>query len=287
MSITTILLYIIYSIILFTALEVLTNKYKISKLNYIILSLIYLILISGLTNTSTTNIFLVIIIELLIRIFYITNIQEQNFFKIHLDLLITYLITIFLSYILNIHFINKVENILPSANEFKIIIWICIIIYTYTELKNNIKKEINIDKYINKEKQIKYKKEYIITEYAKYKNEYYNMINTKNKEIELIIYSIMIYENYKKSKSRRKIDNILFKLTKKEMKLGIMQVSTKKFITDEENIKIVKKKKKKIYNNIKKTKTKNTEIEVLKEYNKDNYEKIINIYKEIKEFNQK
>ena len=287
MSITTILLYIIYSIILFTALEVLTNKYKISKLNYIILSLIYLILISGLTNTSTTNIFLVIIIELLIRIFYITNIQEQNFFKIHLDLLITYLITIFLSYILNIHFINKVENILPSANEFKIIIWICIIIYTYTELKNNIKKEINIDEYINKEKQIKYKKEYIITEYAKYKNEYYKMINTKNKEIELIIYSIMIYENYKKSKSRRKIDNILFKLTKKEMKLGIMQVSTKKIITDEESIKIVKNELEKIYNNIKKTKTKNTEIEVLKEYNKDNYEKIINIYKEIKEFNQK
>ena len=41
MSITTIFLYIIYSIILFILLELINNKYKISKIDYIVLSLIY------------------------------------------------------------------------------------------------------------------------------------------------------------------------------------------------------------------------------------------------------
>ena len=156
MSITTIFLYIIYSIILFILLEVINNKYKINKIDYIVLSLIYLIIISGISSTRTTNIFLVIIIEFLLRIFYVNNIEEHSFIKIHKDILITYLITIISAYFLNIYYINKVDNIFPEPNELKIIIWLCIIIFIYKELKNNINKNINIDKYINKDNIIYY-----------------------------------------------------------------------------------------------------------------------------------
>ena len=288
MSITTIFLYIIYSIILFILLEVINNKYKINKIDYIVLSLIYLIIISGISSTRTTNIFLVIIIEFLLRIFYVNNIEEHSFIKIHKDILITYLITIISAYFLNIYYINKVDNIFPEPNELKIIIWLCIIIFIYKELKNNINKNINIDKYINKDNIIKYKEEYIITEYAKYKNEYYNLINSKHKELIPIIYSIIIYENYHKSKVKRKIDNLLFKINSKERKLGIAQVISNKLITDEESIDILTNKLELIYNKISKKKNiDNISKEIIKNYYPNNYDNIINIYNKIIEFNKK
>ena len=288
MSITTIFLYIIYSIILFILLEVINNKYKINKIDYIVLSLIYLIIISGISSTRTTNIFLVIIIEFLLRIFYVNNIEEHSFIKIHKDILITYLITIISAYFLNMYYINKVDNIFPNPNELKIIIWLCIIIFIYKELKNNINKNINIDKYINKENIVKYKEEYIITEYAKYKNEYYNLINSKHKELIPIIYSIIIYENYHRSKAKRKIDNLLFKINPKERKLGIAQVISNKLITDEESIDILTNKLELIYNKISKKKNiDNISKEIIKNYYPNNYDNIINIYNKIIEFNKK
>ena len=288
MSITTIFLYIIYSIILFILLEVINNKYKINKIDYIVLSLIYLIIISGISSTRTTNIFLVIIIEFLLRIFYVNNIEEHSFIKIHKDILITYLITIISAYFLNMYYINKVDNIFPEPNELKIIIWLCIIIFIYKELKNNINKNINIDKFINKENIVKYKEEYIITEYAKYKNEYYNLINSKHKELIPIIYSIIIYENYHRSKAKRKIDNLLFKINPKERKLGIAQVISNKLITDEESIDILTNKLELIYNKISKKKNiDNISIEIIKNYYPNNYDNIINIYNKIIEFNKK
>ena len=288
MSVTTIFLYIISSVILFILLEIINNKYHINKLNYIIISLIYIIIISGLFKEIKDNIFIIVIIELLIRIFYISNIEEHNFFKIHKDLLITYIILIISSYVLNINYINKVDSVFPNPNELKIIIWISIIYYLYSGIKNNINNNIDINKNIDKEKINRYKKEDIIIEYAKYKNKYYNIINTKYNELIQVIYSIIIYESNNRSKTLRKIDNLIFRINHKEKKLGIAGILSNKLITDEESIIILIAKLEELYNKISKKKNiNNKQIELIKEYYTENYDNIINIYNEIIDFDNK
>ena len=281
MSITTIFIYLFYSALLFIILEYINNKYNINKLNNIIISIIYLLLISGLFPKHTTNIFIVIILSILIKIFYYNNILEKHYLK-HNNIKID-IITILLSYILNISFINKVDNVFPNPSELKIIIWFSIIIYISNLLKNNINNSVNI----NKEKQDNYKDEYIVMEYAKNKNKYSNIINPKNKELIPIIYSIMIYENYHRAFLLRKIDNYIFKITNKECKLGIMQINSSEFLTDEESIDLCIKKLDNIYSKLK-NKEDLSKL-TLKKYlnNDDKYKSIINIYNKIIEFDKK
>ena len=238
MSITTIFIYLIYSLILFLIIEYLNIKNKTNSINNIVVSLIYLIIISGITPARTYSIFLVIILELLIRIFYTNYILEKNFLKQNRNNLKTYLITIVLSYILNITFINKVDSVFPTPDQLKTIIWLAIIIFVYIILKDNI----TINNIIEKKKTFNDKEEYIITEYSKLKNKYSEYIITKYQELIPIIYSLMVYENYYKPSIIRKLDIIKFKIDNEERKLGIMQIKTKKIITDEESIELAIKK---------------------------------------------
>ena len=102
----------------------------------------------------------------------------------------------------------------------------------------------------------------------------------------------MIYENYYKPKLARKLDVIKFRIDNEERKLGIMQVKTKKLITDEESIEITIKKLEKIYNKLstnKKIKKEELPNQIIKEYTKkeNSYEEIIDIYNQIIEFNKK
>lgn len=288
MSITTIFIYLIYSLILFLIIEYLNIKNKTNSINNIVVSLIYLIIISGITPARTYSIFLLIILELLIRIFYTNYILEKNFLKQNRNNLKTYLITIVLSYILNITFINKVDSVFPTPDQLKTIIWLAIIIFVYIILKDNI----TINNIIEKKKTFNDKEEYIITEYAKLKNKYSEYIITKYQELIPIIYSLMVYENYYKPSIIRKLDIIKFKIDNEERKLGIMQIKTKKIITDEESIELAIKKLEKIYDKIfnnKKIKKDNNLISLIKEYTKEenNSEEVIDIYNKIVEFNKK
>ena len=102
----------------------------------------------------------------------------------------------------------------------------------------------------------------------------------------------MVYENYYKPSIIRKLDIIKFKIDNEERKLGIMQIKTKKIITDEESIELAIKKLEKIYDKIfnnKKIKKDNNLISLIKEYTKEenNSEEVIDIYNKIVEFNKK
>lgn len=54
--------------------------------------------------------------------------------------------------------------------------------------------------------------------------------------LKLIIYSIMIFEDFNRPKNARIIENFLAKHSAREITLGIMQVKTDKLITDEQSI---------------------------------------------------
>lgn len=119
--------------------------------------------------------------------------------------------------------------------------------------------------------------------YAKLKLEYGNEIKMDNKTLLNILYAIMIFENNRRPKIFRKFDNLIFKITGEKKKLGIMQVMSKKFISDIESIEIVSKKLEKIYQKNKGIK-KDLAIKILESYDKSNSFEINYIYSELKRF---
>ncbi|HIR59787.1 MAG TPA: hypothetical protein IAB38_07025 [Candidatus Onthousia excrementipullorum] len=109
---------------------------------------------------------------------------------------------------------------------------------------------------------------------------YSNIVKTKNKKIKLLTYSIMIYENYNRPIVIRVFENIKFFITG-QASLGIMQVTTQKFITNKESVKMGYKIIKDNYFSIrKKMKLENKLKKVIFMYNKTNkyVEEVLYIY---------
>lgn len=290
MSINTLIIYIISSIILNIILNKLEHKKKDNIIDYIIISNIYILILSGifdfynLTNNND-NIFIIILFQVLGKIFYLTLIRERTILKNNDYNLKKYLITLVTSYLINILLINQVDNIFPSMESIKLIIWIFILGYALLYIKKNIDitipKDNNLSYYLDKE--------YIVMQYAKYKNKYHNLITSKYEVLSLLIYSIIIYENYNKPELIRKIDLLKYKLFHEENKFGIMQIEKKHPITDEESIILSKKKLERIYTTNCKEKTNELAIIkiLIKKYYKQENTEIESIYKTIKNFTQK
>ena len=277
MNILTITLYIIFSFILGLILNKLETKKEDNYLDYIIINNICIFIISGIFkiyNISTTNIFLIPLFQIIGYIIYITSIKEVsiNTYKNNFQ---KYLLTIITTYLLNILVINKLTNIFLTSKDLKLLIWILIIVYTYTLFKDNLK--------VPTTKRIHYYEdnEYIVMQYAKFKNKYYKDIKTTSKELLPLIYSIMIYENYQKPSIIRFLDKSKSKFKQKESKYGIMQIQSKEYIDDIASIKLATKKLEKIY------KTTNNIPKVIESYYNNENKEIVSIYNEIIEFNKK
>ena len=121
-------------------------------------------------------------------------------------------------------------------------------------------------------------------QYAKFKNKYSNIVNSKKQMINKMLYSIMIYENTNNPIISRKLEEYIGSITKTETKYGIMRVKSYSHLTDEESIISVLNELEKISKN---KKEKLTPIMLLTNYDEKNKEDILNIYKEIDEFSKK
>jgi hypothetical protein len=84
----------------------------------------------------------------------------------------------------------------------------------------------------------KRKQNYLRTRYNRLSQLYGTIIQkiTKNQILEALTYSIMIYEDFNRPKIVRILENIKFRLTKKTLTLGIMQVKSDKLISNEESV---------------------------------------------------
>ena len=181
-----------------------------------------------------------------------------------------------LGFIINQELINKVNDVFLSGNDLKLIIWVLIILYLYKFFKNtDVKNVTEVDeRVISKEK--------IVINYAKFKIRFGEEIALKEANLKLIVYSIMILGDYRRGEFLRKIDNLIFKLSLKPRKLSIMQINSKKFITDYDGIELVCKKIGKISE---KCKTgKNSYKEIFKSYDKENCDTLNYIYEELNKF---
>ena len=276
------LIYIILGIILFIIIKYIENKYKINRREWLIFSIIIMLLFAGilvrLGINYTSDIFLIFVFMMLTDIFYNSYILEQDFFSKEDKNIYYYILLIIIGFIINQEFINRVEEVFLTGEDLRLIIWFLAIIYLY---KFSISKNILSN---NKETTKFISKDSILISYVKLKEKYYDECNYDNKDISNIIYSIMIYENKKRSKLLRKIDNFNYKINGGSKKLGIMQVESKKFITDSESINITYKKITKLYDKYNKKKDKNVSIKVLDDYLKEESNNVKYIYEVIKKF---
>ncbi|MEE3344186.1 MAG: hypothetical protein VZS44_08870 [Bacilli bacterium] len=287
MELKTIIIYLLFSIILFYIQNIIDKKNKNNYLDNIIISNIFIIITAGILEqtkliNNNNNIFIIIIFELIIRIIYTNYIKETNYLKDNTYNIKKYSLSIVIAYIINTIFINNTNTVLPNIENIKIIIWFLIVVYLYNFSKDNInyKKEI-------KKPQPEYKKtEQIVIEYAKLKNQFHNIIETKYKELIPVIYSIMIYENEQRPIFLRKIDNQKYKFNQQKRKYGIMQIESNSPISDSESINISIKNLEKIYLKQKDTSKKKIDIELLikKYYKNKNIDKILFIYNTIINF---
>lgn len=279
MNILIWIVYFILGLLMFYGVNYCRRKYSLSRVQSIIFSILIILVVSGITlrlgwTKFTDNIFVVLVFKFLSELVYSGYYLEEDVFKSRDNF---YLLgEVVLGFIINQELINKVNDVFLSGNDLKLIIWLLIILYLYKFFKNtDVKNVTEVDeRVISKEK--------IVINYAKFKIRFGEEIALKEANLKLIVYSIMILGDYRRGEFLRKIDNLIFKLSLKPRKLSIMQINSKKFITDYDGIELVCKKIGKISE---KCKTgKNSYKEIFKSYDKENCDTLNYIYEELNKF---
>lgn len=281
MTLFTIILQIILTIPL-TIILIHYQKEENKQINQILIPSAYIIIISAIIPVVKENIFLIVVFEMFMRNFYITNIVNSNNEQSTSKYIINSLLSIALSLFTYNYFIGQVDSVIPNPNDIKEFVWFLIILYSlylYNTLNKNKEKQ-------NKVKTNTFKTEKIIMQYAKFKNQYASIIKSKNELVNNLTYAIMIHNDYKTPKIYRNINTYIGAITKKETNYGIMQIPSYERISDEESIKIVIADfEKKLKNNKLKE---NEKIEkLLSNFQTKEKEEIIKIYTDIKEFIKK
>ena len=281
MTLTTIIIQILLTI----PLTILLNHYQNetnNKINKLTIPSVYIIVISALVPTVKENIFLIVIFEIFIRNFYISNIINRQNETGPIAFIIESILSIGLSLFVYNYFIGQVDSVIPNPEDIKSFVWFLIIlyiVYLYSiSTKNKVKKEKATITRIRTEK--------TIMQYAKFKNKYASVVNSKNNLVNNLVYAIMIYQDYKTPKLYRNINAYIGAVTKKETKYGIMQTSSYNRLSDEESIRITIDTLDKSLKDIK-TKTVDKLDILLSMYNNEEKSQIINIYNEINEFLKK
>ena len=281
MTLTTIILQILLTI----PLTIILNYFKKEenrRINQLIIPSLYIIIISALIPGVKENIFLIVVFEIFIRNFYITNVVNGNNEISTFTYIIESILSIAISLFTYNYFISQVDTVIPNPEDIKGFVWFLIILYiTYLyklSTKNKVKEE--------KIKTIKHKTEKIIMQYAKFKNIYSSQIKSKNEFINNLVYAIMIHEDYKTPKIYRSIHAYIGAVTKKETKYGIMQIPSYERLSDEASIKVVVDSFEK---QLKNTKLKEEEklTKLLSNYKAEDQQNIISIYNDIVEFTKK
>ncbi len=267
--------YIVFGVILFFLLHIFSNKYNLNKFQSICFSIIYMMILGGLGSRFgflkfNENLFLIFVFEMVFKMIYFTYFLDKDFFD-RRDNNVSYsVVLIIIGYIINSQFINKVDQVFLSGEDFRIILWFLAFLFLFQFFKN---KEQTVEK---RKEIVLPDKEKIVMMYAKLKSQFFEETNNYDKDIAYIIYAIMIFNNYQRPEIYRTYDNLMFKINGKSKKLGIMQVDSKKFITDIESIDLVYKKIIKIRE---KQKTKKINIDnIIDNYDKSNSKNIKLIY---------
>ena len=291
MEFLTFLSYIIFSFFLFLFLNLITKRFHLTKIEYVLFTNTFLVFLAGVASyfrfsTFCDDLFIIVVFEFLIRMIYTTYLLEKDFFSKEEGVLSLYLANVVVAYLLNQFIIRQVDMVFLNPEQLKFLLWVFIILFFYHFFYK--RKELSIEKeVVQKKLDLGDKKQYIILQYAKMKQKYGKYIHAKG-DMRFLIYSLMIYENYNRPSIFRHIDYIRYQFDHIPKKQGIMQVESKRILSDVESIEFVEKKLEKLQEK-KKTK-KNTIIpsELFKGLGKKKEEsiQIEKVYEYLKEFSE-
>lgn len=279
------LFYLVFGFLVFLLSGYLNKKYKFTRIQSLVFSIFFVLVLAGISgrlgfSKFNENIFLVLVFKFIIELFYNIYFLEGDYFNKEDNNVKWAIIEIFLMFYLDQELIIKVNDIFLAGEDLKIIVWMFMIFYIYNFYKNCT---VNKRTVVTEERKIS--KEKIAISFARCKIMYGEDVKLKDDKNKLIVYSIMILNNYERPSVLRKIDNTMFKINGLPRKLGIMQILSKKFITDSESIEIVCKKIDKLCEKSKGSKVKNKNYkDVFVSYDKKSSEKLIYIYEELEKF---
>ena len=279
--------YVFFSFLLFMFLNFIVKRFSLTKIQYVLFTNIFLVFLASVAsyfhlNAFCDDIFIIVIFEFLIRMLYTTYLLEKDFFSKEEGILPLYLGNVVVAYLLNQFIIRQVDMVFLNPEQLKFLLWVFIILFIYhffhrpdmISIQNSTKKF-----------SIAERGQYIILQYAKMKQKYGKDIGVQG-DMRFLIYAIMIFENYKRPSFFRQLDYFRYQFDHVPKKQGIMQVDSKKILSDIESIEFVEKKLEKLQERKKTKKNMINSLELLKGIGKTQEETILieKIYQYLKEF---
>ena len=272
--------YAVLGIIFYILLVIIDNKFKITKIQKFIFSIILLIISTGIcfrfAVKYTDNIFLSFVFLMITDIIYSSYFIEKDFFDRDEKNIFYYILLVFIGFIINQEFFNKVTQVFLTGEDLRLVLWFLSIIFIYSFIK-----EKNILDFNNNTKTKFMSVDSILVTYSRFKHKYGEVCDFKDRGISNIVFALMIYRDYCRSKMLRNYDYFIFRLNGNKRKLGIMQIDSSKFITDADSIEIVYKDIMKLYkknNGSTKTKKDIGFYSIIDEYCKEESDKIKYIF---------
>lgn len=118
-------------------------------------------------------------------------------------------------------------SVLPSPASLVEQLWLVIILFLYSVLNkvepSRKKTELRINRYITKR-------------YLQFRIDYEHLLNDTGAFQKAVLYSIMIFEDFNRPRFARFLEKILYRRSTNKHTYGIMQVTSNRFLTDEESI---------------------------------------------------
>ena len=280
--------YIFFAFLLFLFLNFMVEKFSLTKIQYVLFTNIFLVFLASFAsyfhlNVFCDNIFIIVVFEFLIRMIYTTYLLEKDFFSKEEGNLVLYLSNLIVAYLLNQFIIRQVDMVFLNPEQLKFLLWVFIILFIYQFFYK--KDAPTFREKSSKKISIADRGQYIVLQYAKMKQKFGKEIRVQG-DIRLLVYAIMIFENYRRPSFFRQLDYFRYQFDHVPRKQGIMQIDSKKIINDLESIEIIEKKFEKLQE---KKKTKKNDIDVsflLKGIDKkqEEIEQIEGIYQYLKDF---
>lgn len=282
MNIISILLTLCLALLLYFIMIYLRKK-GTNLSDIIILPNIYIIIIAALIPSLKNYTLLLVIIYLIFDILNVTLINKKELLANEKGYYKTLILTLIIAHIIYYTFLIKVENAFIDMEIFKNFIWLLIILYGIKKLNlmsitfKKEEKETYDDRF----------QEYVVVNYAKFKNRYAYLIKSKDSMIEDLMYSFLIYENFNHGYLYNVFKNVKNKIIRKNSQYGILNITSDHFITNEESIVILKERLETKLKRIKKSKDKNEDLKKLiseKYKESKDYREVKKIYDIIFEF---
>lgn len=193
---------------------------------------VYIVLLAALFQALgwdilCTNIYLIVVYYWVFRLLYVIILGHSRLLNWGLQV-IYWISSIGLAVWFN-SIVESVSSILPSAQTLVDELWLLIILFVYSIVN---KLEISRDATMAR------KERYLHKSFCSLRSKYGSIVNENCEKdfLKALLYSIMIYENFNRSRFARAVERTVFRHSSKLHSYGVMQVQSSKILTDEESI---------------------------------------------------